>query len=262
MNENKAKAFIDNAIQALITLVDKGHSDSFREYLKAISRFHKYSLTNIMLIQMQCPHATRIAGFHTWKTIGRFVNKGEKAIRIIAPIVKKKSDLIERAMTEDSDICGFRIVNVFDISQTSGDELPQFEKVTGNPHEYTIRLNEFIAECNIELEYSDDLYCDGISLGGKIVIRSNLTPAENFSVSVHELAHELLHKSNDSILCKEVKEAEAEAVAFIISYAIGLDVNTSFSDYIQMYHGDKDTILRSIERIQKTSSIILTAFQI
>ncbi len=262
MKENKAKVLIDNAMQKLITQIEDGHSESLVNYLKAISHFHSYSFTNIILIQLQFPEAIRIAGFHTWKRLGRYVKSGEKAIRIVAPIVKKKSDVVEKPNSEEKDICGFRIVNVFDINQTSGEELPQFEKVKGNPQVYSNRLNNYIAECNIELEYSDELKYDGISVGGKIVIRSNLTLAEDFSVRIHELAHELLHKSKDTIPSKKLKETEAEAVAFIVSYAIGLDVNTSFSDYIQMYKGEKDTILRSLERIQKTSSIILDKLSI
>ncbi len=258
MKENKAKALIDNAILRLLTLIENGHSESLVNYLNAISHFHSYSFTNIMLIQMQFPEATRIAGFHTWKKLGRFVQKGEKAIRIVAPIVKKKSDLVDKFHSEEKDICGFRIVNVFDINQTSGEELPQFEKVKGNPQVYSNRLNNYITECNIKLEYSDELKYDGISVGGKIVIRSNLTPAEDFSVRIHELAHELLHKSKNTILSKELKEIEAEAVAFIVSHAIGLDVNTSFSDYIQMYKGDKDMILGSLKNIKVVSGRIVS----
>ena len=102
----------------------------------------------------------------------------------------------------------------------------------------------------------------GMSLKGRILLRDDLSPAVEFSVLVHETAHELLHagdrRANTS---KTVRETEAEAVAFVVSHAIGLSTSTAASDYIQLYSGDKDTLLASLGLIQRDATEILGAIQ-
>ncbi len=255
LKENKAKSLIDNAINDLIESIEKGQSDDLKNYLQTMGRFYHYSFTNIMLISRQFPNASQIAGFQTWKKLNRFVLKGEKGIKIIAPIISKKESL--KANKVENEIFGFRIVNVFDISQTDGEELPEISKVKGDPVAYSEKLNQFISDNKIELLYSSNVLAFGYSTGGRIIIRTGLSPAEDFSVRVHELAHELLHQNKGENLSKQQKETEAEAVAFVVCYAIGLDTNSAFQDYIQMYKGDKELLLKSFERIQKTAGKIL-----
>ncbi|MCK5125554.1 MAG: DUF1738 domain-containing protein [candidate division Zixibacteria bacterium] len=257
MKENKAKSLIDIAFNELIESIEKGQSEVLKNYMKTMGRFHNYSFTNIMLISMQFPTATRVAGFHTWRKLDRYIMKGEKGIKIIAPIIRKKEEVQKEIVNSEHDICGFRIVTVFDISQTNGKELPAISTVEGDPKEYCSKLNELIFKQNIQLEYSDDIAAEGYSSGGKIVIKSGLSLAEDFSVRVHEFAHEFLHQNKNGKLSKKQKETEAEAVAFVVSSAIGLDANTAFSDYIQMYQGDKETLMNSIQRIKEVSSRIL-----
>lgn len=254
LKENKAKTLIDNALGELIESIENGQSEALKQYFKTMGSFHSYSFTNIMLIARQCPTATRIAGFHTWKKLERHVLKGEKGIKIIAPLVRKG----DNPDSEDKDIFGFRVVSVFDISQTDGKELPEISKVKGNPTEYSNKLNELISEHHIELEYSDNITAYGCSTGGKITIKSGLTPAEDFSVRVHEFAHELLHQKTKEKLSKKQKETEAEAVAFVVCNSIGLDTNSAFADYIQLYKGNKETLLKSFERIQKVAGEIIS----
>ena len=255
LKENKAKSLIETAINELIVSIEKGQSEVLTNYLQAMGRFHHYSFTNIMLISRQFPNATRVAGFQTWKKLDRFVIKGEKGIKIIAPMISKKESLKDK--NEEDEVYGFRIVNVFDIRQTKGTELPEISTVKGDPTEYSERLNQLIADQKIELLYASNVPADGYSTGGCIVIRTGLSPAEDFSVRIHELAHEMLHQSDKEKLSTEQKETEAEAVAFVVCDAIGLDTNSACRDYIQMYTGDKEMLLKSFERIQKTSSEIL-----
>ncbi len=255
MKNNQAKKLIENALNALTESLENGQSDELKRFLNTMSKFHKYSLRNIMLIALQKPNATHTAGYHTWKKLGRFVNKGEKGIVIIAPLVAKK-ETEEKNNSNDSVINGYRGVNVFDISQTEGDELPEVTIVKGDPSSYQEKLNNYITTNKITLEYSDTLQTDGCSSGGKITIRTGLTPAEDFSVKVHELAHELLHHSGEK-LSKTQKETEAEAVAYVVCQSIGLDTNTAFSDYIQLYKGNKETLINSIQRIKDVSGKII-----
>jgi antirestriction protein ArdC len=210
-----------------------------------------------MLIALQKPSATHVAGFHSWKKLGRFVNKGENGIVIIAPLVYKKETVENDDNSPNvAEINGFKAAYVFDISQTDGDELPEFARVQGDPTRYQEMLGALISANGITLEYSASLHADGCSSGGKITIRSGLSPAQDFSVKVHELAHEFLHHTGEK-LSKTQEETEAEAVAYVVCQSIGLDTNTAFSDYIQLYKGDKDTLINSIQRIKDISGRIL-----
>ena len=244
-------------------MVEAGKSQKLIEYLKTMGRFHNYSLGNAILICFQKPDATHVAGFRTWKRLGRYVKKGENGIAIMAPIIcrKKKSEDGDNKESEDEEVRTFKTVYVFDISQTDGKPLPEFARVNGDPGVYTERLREYITRNGIVLEYSDTIgSADGVSAGGLIKLKKGLTAAEELSVLAHELAHEKLHKNRENMpKDKKVRETEAEAVAFVVCHGIGLEANSASSDYIQLYNGDKKTLMESLERIQKTASEILEA---
>ena len=257
MNKNKAKTIIEKALNNLIDSVEQEQSKALQEYLSVMSRFHQYSFQNIMLIASQKPEATKVAGFHAWRKLGRWVKKNEKGIAIIAPLIlKKEVNKEEESLNEE--LFGFKVVYVFDIGQTDGGELPSFAVAQGDPQIYTRKLEEYIDELHIELNYEEGMQMQGYSVGGKIVIKKCLSSAEDFSVKVHELAHELLHHIPNEKLCKKVMECEAEAIAFVVSKAIGLDTNTAFKDYIQLYKGNKEILVKSLHRIQNTSHTILS----
>ncbi len=111
-----------------------------------------------------------------------------------------------------------------------------------------------------KLERGDLRIAEGVSIGGTILLKASLAPADAFSVLVHELAHERLHQDpGNRPKERTVREAEAEAVAYVVCQGIGLDVNTASSDYIQLYDGDKKTLIASLERIQRTAAEILEA---
>ena len=140
MKVEQAKQIDSTAIEQLSQALERGHSETLRNYLAAIGRFHRYSLRNVMPIASQNPTATHVAGFHTWPKLGRFVKKGEKGILILAPIVRAKSQSVEQTETDESSTAvGFRAAYVFDISQTDGQELPEIGNVSGNPREYRDR---------------------------------------------------------------------------------------------------------------------------
>jgi len=265
MKAEQAKKLADSGIEKLATALEQGRSETLTAYLATMARFHRYSFGNIMLIATQRPDATRVAGFRTWKQLGRFVRKGEKGIVIIAPMLIRKKD--EGSDQDDGKILRFKAAYVFDVSQTDGNPLPEPVQVGGNPNGHTDRLKAFVAESSIELVYVSDLdaaaqlgAADGASYGGRIILREDLSPAEEFSTLAHELAHELLHRDEDrGKLSKTVRETEAEAVAAVVSQAIGLDVSTAASDYIQLYSGDKETLAKSLDRIQKAAAAIIEA---
>ena len=259
MKSERVKKLADTALKELTEALAAGKSQTLTAYLAALARFHSYSFGNVMLIMMQKPDATQVAGFRTWKKLGRWVRKGEKGIVIIAPMISKSED----DNGEEQTLYRFRAVYVFDISQTEGEDLPEPERIQGEAGQYITSIKTLISERGISLEYADDLgSADGLSEGGKITMKTNLQSAEEFGVLVHELAHEILHQDKATRPeSKTVCETEAEAVAFVVSHAIGLDTGTASSDYIQLYNGDQNTLSQSLDRIQKTATEIITALQ-
>lgn len=268
MKAEEAKKIADQALQNLTDALKNGKSERITQYLAMLAKFHRYSFGNVLLILSQMPAATHVAGFGTWKQMGRFVKKGEKGIVIIAPMsIRPKEDKpAPQQGQEQSDrakpILRFRGVYVFDVTQTDGQELPEPSRVGGDPQHHLTKLKEQVAERGIKLDY-DDLPpgADGVSRGGRISIRPGLEPANEFSVIVHELAHELLHRGDQRPTSKTVRETEAEAVAFVVCQAIGLETGSAASDYIQLYDGKPETLAASLDRIQHVAADIIAAIQ-
>jgi antirestriction protein ArdC len=259
--KNKTKEATDYLVQSL----EAGHSEVLTEYLGAMGKFHTYSFGNIMLIARQKPSATNVAGVRTWNSLGRFVRRGEKGILILAPLVGRKLRPAEETTgggdekTTQAQLYGFRAVYVFDISQTEGKDLPALTEVQGNVSGYRERLVKFVEAQSIELCYSDQIGpAKGLSHGGKITLLSGMQPAEEFSTLVHEIGHEMLHRGERRTLTtKSVRETEAEAVAFVVCQAIGLETGSSASDYIQIWDGDANLLRESLEAVQQTAAVIL-----
>ena len=226
-----------------------------------MGRFHRYSLNNVCLIVAQRPTATRVAGFHTWRSLGRFVRRGEKGIAILAPIVRRRRE--ENQEDESHAVVGFRTAYVFDIEQTDGALLPQPAEVTGDPGEHTAALTRAIVARGISVEYADDLGgALGLSCGGRIRVLNDLSAASEFAVLAHEFAHELLHRSDDRPESRNTRELEAEAVAFVVGQAVGLEAAEAARDYIQLYRGDATALTASLDRIQRSASSILQSLHI
>jgi antirestriction protein ArdC len=260
MKAEQARTMTDEALARLADALEKGRSEELTRFLGAVAKFHRYSFGNVMLIMSQRPDATQVAGFNTWRSLNRFVRKGEKGIVIVAPMVLKARDEAQKR-GEGEPTIRFRGVHVFDISQTEGEPLPELRNFCGDPGAYSERIRTLIGARGITLRFDESLgNADGLSTGGTIVVKAGLPVAEEFSVLVHELAHEMLHHGSGSVRgSKTQRETEAEAVAFVVSTAIGINCGTSSSDYIQLYNGDKGTLAASLDRIQKTALEIITA---
>jgi antirestriction protein ArdC len=265
MKIEQAKQIASKAIQQLSQALEKGQTESLRNYLTAVGRFHRYSFGNVMLIAFQKPTATHVAGFQKWRAFGRFVRKGEHGILVLAPIVRGKTQDSQRVETDEPlSPVGFRAAYVFDISQTDGRELPQLGSVSGDPSEYRERLGKFVTEQSIALEYSQDISpARGISAGGKITLLPGQAPAEEFATLVHEVAHEMLHRSERRAqTTKRIRETEAEAVSFVVCTGIGLETGSASQDYIQLYKGDAALLAESLEHVQQTAARILSAIKL
>lgn len=264
-----AQQLIRENVKFLIEQLEAGHSETLTAYLNAMARFHNYSFGNVLLIARQKPDATHVAGIRTWNSLGRFIKRGEKGIAILAPVIRKSSNKQSQEANTEKDkgsnelaVLGFRRVYVWDESSTEGRPLPEFSKITGEVGTNLEHLKEFVAEQGIELVYDASIApALGMSYGGKISLLPGQTKPEEFSALVHESAHEFLHKAERrTATTKTVRETEAEAVAFVVSNAIGLNPSSS-ADYIHLYHGDAQLLLESLEVVQRTASIILSAIQ-
>ncbi|QDT52782.1 hypothetical protein Pan44_07940 [Caulifigura coniformis] len=264
------------AFEELVAALAQGNSEQLTAYLQTMSRFHQYSFGNCMWIVLQRPDATHVAGFQRWKQLGRFVKSGEKGIAILAPLAFRKKRTAEEERGEDQSpadednpekpsrrVAGFKVAYVFDVSQTDGKPLPEFAAVNGDPGDRLERLEDVIRGYGIELNYEPiSGGALGVSEGGVIRVLPTLLPAEAFSVLAHELAHELLHRGERrKETTKTVRETEAEAVAFVVCQASGIESRTRSSDYIRLYAGDKELLQQSLEHIQRVSTAILLQLQ-
>lgn len=256
MEKNHFENEINGIIKNLIEGIKSGSSEEFKNYLKSASMFHKYSFQNAMIIRSQMPNATRVAGFRTWKKLGRFVNKGEKAIKILAPRIVKAKDEDE----SESRVIGFRVVNVFDISQTSGEDLPSFSfSVNSDDHGDSYKTLKELIEKNYEIKV-EELELGGIygfSRGGYIGIDKNISNYDKFLTLIHELSHELLHQgSESSTLSRSEKECQAESATFIVANYFGIEAPLS-TEYLLSYGVDEKMFLTALEGIQKASREII-----
>jgi len=199
--DNPTQLIIKQAVDFLMQQVEAGKSETLTAYLTAIARFHNYSFGNILAIARQRSTATRVAGYGTWKEMGRFVKRGEKGIQILAPMIGFRRRNAEAERENDADanrnikpqrvLIGFRVVRVFDVSQTEGADLPEFEhNISGEVGEHRNRLIDFLAQQNIALEFNERIApALGVSYGGKIALLPGQSEAEEFVTLVHETAH-------------------------------------------------------------------------
>ena len=226
-------------------------SDSFKTYLRFLTKFHQYSLHNTLLILRQCPHATYVAGYQAWaKNFNRHVKKGEKAIKILAPLHSSK----ESDDGEEYIITNFKTVNVFDISQTEGDEIPLLVKgLSGNSVEASTLIETLKTVSKAPVIFTNpDL--DITLMGGArgyynalenlIVINENLDINQIAKTLSHEFAHSILHRNSDKK--RAIKEIEAEALAFVICHYFKLDTGDYSFPYIASYAKQDSAMIKEI----------------
>ncbi len=243
---------LKSAVEAIVS------GDEWQRMLKVAARFHKYSFSNILLIQMQRPDATLVAGFNKWKSLGRCVRRGEKGIAILAPC-KYKTRIEDEHGEEKTlqQVRGFRVVYVFDISQTDGEPIEDLDAVRpklldGDAPEgiwdaLVAQANDAGYEVVRERKGSENGYCD--FLGNRIGIRADVAPAQAVKTLIHELGHALLH-AEDPVASRELAEVEVESVAYIVCDALGLDTSDySFAYVARWSGGSADVVKQTTERV-------------
>jgi antirestriction protein ArdC len=267
MKREEAMKLVDDGIAALNEALKNGHSETLSRFLATLARFHQYSLRNALLIALQMPEATQVAGFHTWRTLGRFVRKGERGIAILAPMIgRKNSEQLSPEPKADGErpLIGFKVAYVFDVTQTDGEPLPELSTAFGEPGEWLTHIETLIRDAGIDLTYEAlPGGAEGCAMPGKIVVQPGLATNETFAVLAHEYAHALLHQGRErrNETTRLVRETEAEAVAYAVCWACGIDSTRRSADYIQLYRGSAETLQESLTYVQHTAAEIIAGLQ-
>jgi len=266
MRSNKSKSLIDRVdviVKNLASQVDEvAQSEMMRSFFNMCAKFHKYSPNNIFLILIERPDATFVAGYLDWRSkFSRQVIKGEKGIPILAPCTYKKCNLRKDDPDYDPSsqyqvVRGFRVVNVFDISQTDGDPLPDIPDWKSLHQDKVLDqlLIQFAASQDIKVEYRElKGEAQGYSKGSHIVI----APSAGTKTLLHELAHELLcHRESFLMISKSNRELEAESVAYVVSTHFNIP-DLASPNYLALYQADSDKIMKRLNRIRSAATKII-----
>ena len=269
-------------------------SEKYKTYLSTMSKFHNYSFNNTLLIAMQKPEATLVAGYKAWqKNFERHVNKGEKAIRILAPApykIKEERDKLDPVTGEmmfdengmpqkeqvEVTIPAFRAVSVFDVSQTDGKPIPELEaqELLSTVEGYEDFVQALMNVAPVPIGFED---IPGDSKGyfhteeKRIAGQENMSESQTLKTMVHEVAHSMLHNKeiNRDDLIEEpakdrnTKEVEAESVAYTVCQHFGIDTSDYSFGYIAGWSSGKDMkeLKSSLDTIRKTASELITGIE-
>lgn len=241
--------------EMLYAEIEKGvkqvlQSDRWKTYLCCMAKFHQYSVSNTLLIYAQKPDATYVAGFYTWKHVfHRIVKKGEKGIRILAPIIQKNE--------VEEIIYSYKQAVVFDVSQTHGEPLPTYiTSLQQSVIQYDIIKNALLQISPVPIHFqnfnsSANGYYD--TKNAFICIQDSLSESMTIKTCLHEIAHALLHHTNSerNTLPTQIKEIEAESIAYSVGTFLNIDTSTYSFPYIAGWLQE-----RKLEEIQDSFTCI------
>jgi len=280
----------DEKVEEITKKLEQGiqelfESEKYERYLKVMSKLHNYSFNNSLLIAMQKPDATMVAGFTSWKkNFHRTVKKGEKGIRILAPSpykVNKEVDKIDPVTKQPMlgrngepikehvqlTIPAYKITTVFDVSQTEGEKIPEIAtalKDEVNDFEKMFQIIEKVSPVPIVLDQINSAANGYYDLEKKvIVIKKDMSEAQTLKTAVHEISHAKLHDRDSGIEAKadrKTKEVEAESIAYTVCSHLGLDTSSYSFGYIAGWSSDKELgeLKKSMNVIQHTASELIT----
>lgn len=274
-------------------------SDRYQKYLTTMSRFHKYSLNNVMLIHSQRPDATLVAGFNKWKnSFGRHVKKGEKGIQILAPtpykikVEKEKLDpdtklpMIDEngnPVTEEKEVSipMFKVVSVFDVSQTEGKPLPALAYSLSGAVEHYEEFMEALRRTStvpIKVEHTEKNVDGFFDLTDQsITIQAGMSEVQTVCAVIHEIAHSRLHnydhmtelaEDGETLLApaekdRHTEEVEAESISYAVCQYFGIETSENSFGYIASWSQGKELkeLRASLETINRTSSELISGIE-
>jgi len=287
--QQRVKEITDKLEEGLKELFE---SEKYKSYLNTMSKFHNYSFNNTLLIAMQKPEATLVAGYKAWqKNFDRHVNKGEKAIRILAPApykIKEERDKLDPVTGEllfdengmpqkenvEITIPAFRPVSVFDVSQTDGKPIPELEtaELLQTVEGYEDFVKALMEVAPVPIGFED---IPGESKGyfhteeKRIAVQENMSESQTLKTMVHEVAHSMLHnkelnKDMDApVKDRNTKEVEAESIAYTVCQHFGIDTSDYSFGYIAGWSSGKEMteLKASLDTIRRTSSELITGIE-
>ena len=265
-------------------------SEKYKNYLKVMSRFHNYSFNNTLLIAMQRPNATYVAGYTSWeRNFGRHVRKGEKGIRILAPSPYKIEKDVEKIdpktrkpiVGQDGQplkervqvtIPAYKVTTVFDIAQTEGKELPEIvTDLKEDVEDYGRFLDAIVETSPVPVEF--------VQMGGsihgyfnledrRIAIREGMSQQQTLKTCIHETAHAILHDRDsgtekDNMPDSHTKEVQAESVAYTVCQHFGIDTSDYSFGYVAGWSKGRELeeLKASMNTIRKTAADIINSIQ-
>jgi len=267
-------------------------SEKYKLYLQTMAKFHNYSVNNTVLIHLQMPKASRVASYKAWKEkFNRQVTKGQKAIRIFAPIQVKTNQFIEQdkidpitkqpVLDEKGNIVKevtnlkelrFKLVPVFDVSQTEGEPLPVLsESLSGNIENYEMFIEALKSVSPFPISFAKlDKNTDGLCIFGsqnRIEIREGMSEVQTVSAVIHEITHSILHKKKVDKLeeadnkSKRTKEIEAESVSYVVCQHYGIETSANSFGYVASWSSGKELteLKNSLETIRNTAAEIINS---
>lgn len=275
--EDKLKELTDSLKDGVKAVRD---SAEYKKLLSVMAKFPHYSFNNCMLIAMQKPDATLCQGYNAWKKMGRYVKKGERGIKIIAPApytIQKEVDKKDRdgktifdrdgepvQETKEFQVMSYKAETTFDVSQTDGKELPKLgvDELKGEVDKYKLLMDVLEKISPVPIGFED------IKSGAKgyyhtedkrIAIQSGMSELQTLKTCIHEISHAMLHGDKSSDISKNRKELEAEGVAEVVLGFMGYDTSSYSHPYLAGYATDADMkeLQASLGTIRKTSSMII-----
>ena len=263
-------------------------SGRYAEYLRAMSKFHRYSFGNALLILFQCPTATRVAGYTTWKRdFGRNVKRNEKGIQILAPCPTQRyiwKEVIDpntgkvlcnpdgspRKETQLVTITRFKVATVFDVSQTEGKELPTLgvTRLTGDVENFAAIYDKLTSLSPVPVEVDicpGEANCYFSSAENRIVLRSGMSQIQTIKTLVHEIAHAKLHDARavppEERKQRREKEVEAESIAYVVCQHFGIDTSEYSFGYVAGWSRGKEMeeLKSSLDLIHSTAGEMIAA---
>jgi antirestriction protein ArdC len=260
----KVRALHDQLVEGVRALTT---SEDWTRALDTAARFHRYSARNALLIQIQRPDASRVAGYRTWQSLGRQVRKGERGIAILAPCTYKRTTTDRETGEERESIAlrGFRAEHVFDVSQTDGEPLDEVRPMLlqgDGPEGLWNALAAQVQGRGFALERGD---CQGrngyTDFGARVVrVRADVDQAQATKTLAHELAHICLGHSGCITDSRSRAEVEAESTAFVVMSACGARTDDYSLPYVAHWAGGEiQRVLETAERVQATARGILEA---
>lgn len=275
-------------VQELTAKLESGTKDflqsgKYQEYLKTMSKFHSYSFRNCMLIAMQNPAATLVAGYQAWKTkFGRTVDRGQKGMQILAPIPYEKKEWKQKLDSDGEPLynengekqmvevtekrMSFRVVTVFDVAQTSGKPLPELTtRLDGSVEQYDMMMQALkeTVEAPITIEpFPKTETASGFysRTDHSIHVRAGMSEAQTVKTTIHEAAHSILHSGDIITKTAETRECEAESVAYIVCNHFGIDTSDYSFPYLAAWASSAELpeLQASLATIQQTANDLIT----